>query len=206
MSDDEFASPFKAMDNWKKVNVKNTPIAQKSGIFRWKRSRDEPQEAENTKRQKYQAPPAQSNPSDVILLSSDEESESNISEDSTTRLAAGDVVTNGNSRQNDSRSIFKDVSSKDNSKIAIYDVESQETSVVKLEVPDNSTSIDNSVPEAINSCFKNIDVEKNACCNKNSSCKDVPNPPGMPPMISGVPVRFPVTPYRSQISVMNAVS
>jgi hypothetical protein len=31
-------------------------------------------------------------------------------------------------------------------------------------------------------------------------------PSGMPPIIAGVPVMFPITPYKSQISVMNAVS
>lgn len=36
--------------------------------------------------------------------------------------------------------------------------------------------------------------------------KNVPIPPGMPPVIAGVPVKFPITPYKSQISVMNAVS
>ena len=40
----------------------------------------------------------------------------------------------------------------------------------------------------------------------NPVCNDVPLPVGMPPMIAGVPVKFPVTPYKSQISVMNAVS
>lgn len=37
-------------------------------------------------------------------------------------------------------------------------------------------------------------------------CRNVPLPPGMPPVIAGVPVKFPITPYRSQISVMNSVS
>ncbi|XP_058809372.1 uncharacterized protein LOC131674620, partial [Phymastichus coffea] len=36
-------------------------------------------------------------------------------------------------------------------------------------------------------------------------CKDVPLPAGMPPVIAGVPVKFPISPYKSQISVMNAV-
>lgn len=69
----------------------------------------------------------------------------------------------------------------------------QKQAVVKNEKPTD----DQAFIEKINSLLKQ--VPKPRCADVSSS--------GKPPiMIAGVPVRFPVAPYRSQISVMNAVS
>lgn len=207
MSDDEFVKPPRGVDKWKKVNVRNTPTAGRGSIFRWKRKRGEPAETASVKRQKPVIIEVKNESAqDVIQVSSDDESESNISEDSVTGLASGGVTTNGVRNQNTPGTVFKNVSSKDNQPITIYDVDSPDVNSVKDESPEtssvkqessNNSIFGDSLSAKLLKIFKNVDPPKSI---------DYKNPPGMPPVISGVPVKFPVSPYRSQISVMNAVS
>lgn len=71
-----------------------------------------------------------------------------------------------------------------------------------ITVYDSPTKIN----DALNNPVKNSPMKGAPPMRVGSNYDDVPLPPGMPPMIAGLPVKFPVTPYKSQISVMNSVS
>ncbi|XP_011503103.1 PREDICTED: Fanconi anemia group J protein homolog [Ceratosolen solmsi marchali] len=101
--------------------------------------------------------------------------------------------------------------SNDESEVNVSDDSAIKESPCKNNFINNDLSVnDSSLEQSTSINNRNFQLEKQIDKVKSfkkyeKNYNNIPLPAGMPPIIAGVPVMFPITPYKSQISVMNAV-
>ncbi|XP_014237935.1 Fanconi anemia group J protein homolog isoform X2 [Trichogramma pretiosum] len=193
MSDDEFCDPKAAEKRWQSAQA-STSVNQGSSLFSWSSTKRKPPSGlENVnsplKRQKTtKATHHVIDKADNIAIITDDEDE------------------------DDKRSIplIKKIDTEVKTPIKEEKTPAKGTPIKEEKTPFKTTPAKVS-PGNYVSPPKSTLQEKvlkqlyNIMGNKKSRYEDIKLPPGLPPMIAGVPVKFPVTPYRSQIAVMNAV-
>lgn len=194
MSDEEFENPKSANSRWTNTNVNKILTPSKGGIFRWKRLTPA-----NVSNQPAQSDEKRAKVTEVIELTDDEDEFAaiNISDDSDKSPSKNATAANLSIYSN--TTLESDVEESSTTEIKVYDTPLTQALVPEASVVKRSTVF---VSEKENKPSARVIRPKYISETRN----DAPLPKGMPPVIAGVPVKFPVSPYRSQISVMNAVS
>ncbi|XP_008203910.1 Fanconi anemia group J protein homolog isoform X2 [Nasonia vitripennis] len=197
MSDEEFEDPRGANSRWMKTDVNKVLTPNKGGVFRWKRSTPAsvPESVQNNEKRakvkitQKQDPP----PPEVVELTDDEDNSETIDiSDDSDKQSPSKNTSAANASIFSNTTLESSVEESSQTEIKVYDAPLTQAVVPEASVVKRATVF---VGEKEKPRPKYIHEIRN----------DAPLPPGMPPVIAGVPVKFPVSPYRSQISVMNAV-
>ncbi|KAJ8679106.1 hypothetical protein QAD02_014893, partial [Eretmocerus hayati] len=213
MSDDEFCDPSGASRRWEQNQANQDQSTSSSGLFSWKRER-------------------QVNPSDNSMKNSEKKRKLDVYIEETESEEEAIIISDDDSDTNNAEKVIEQRS--DSDCIAISDFPIKTCDSVDKAPPKKAFGIfrpskknsnfvsDNTSKKSIFSTLNEIkgilkskqeipcenkiqEKKENGIDKKGIEEKPCPAPTSNELLINATPVKFPVTPYSSQIAVMNAI-